>query len=108
LLHIANSRADRSTPVGIHKLDSRLRYLAVLDNATAQFVGDVHGYVSAPTFSGIEGDDADRAVEPALHQITDQRLPVSGAFIGLPPRFAETAKIIQHKVSVLLRPMGAQ
>jgi hypothetical protein len=60
LLRIANSRADRSTPVGIHKLDSRLRYLAELNNATAQFVGDVHGYISAPTFSGIEGDDADR------------------------------------------------
>src|ERR1700751_270729 len=85
LLHIANSRADRSTPVGIHQLDSRLRYLAVLNNPTAQFVGDVHGYISAPTFSGIEGDDAARAVELALHQITDQRLPVSGVFIGLAP-----------------------
>jgi hypothetical protein len=55
---------------------------------------------------GIEGDDADRAVELALHQLTDQRLPVSGVFIGLAPRFAETAKIIQHEVSVSLRPMG--
>jgi len=92
-------------PVGIHKLDSRLRYLAVLNDAAAQFVGNIDGYIPAPAFSGIEGDDADRVAELALYQITDQRLTISGVFVSLAPRSAETAKILQHEVSILLWPM---
>ena len=49
-----------STPVDFHKLGSRLRYLAVFNNAAAQLVGNVDGYISTPAFSGIEGDNADR------------------------------------------------
>src|SRR4029077_3280102 len=91
--------ASSSTLVGFHKLDSRIRYLAVLNSAAAQFVGDVHGDVPAPSLSTVEGDDADRVVEPALHQITDQRLAISGVFVGA-PRSSEPTKVIQHEVSV--------
>jgi hypothetical protein len=97
---------DSSTLVDLQKLDSRLRYLAEFNNAAAQFVGNVDGYISAPSFSDIEGDDADRVVELALHQIADKRLAISGILVSLAPRSAEAAKIIQHEVSVLIRLMG--
>jgi hypothetical protein len=73
-------------------LDGRLRYLAVFNNAAAQFVGNVHGYFSAPSFGDVEGDDADRIAELALHQIAEQRLAVSGAFVSLAPRSSELTK----------------
>src|SRR4029077_2613158 len=97
---------DSSTLVGLQKLDGRLRYLAVFNNSAAQFVGNVDGYISAPSFSDIEGDDADRVAELALHQIADQRLAVSAVFVSLAPRSSELTKVFQHKVSVLLWPMG--
>src|SRR4029077_19998855 len=97
---------DSSTLVGLQKLDGRLRYLAVFNNAAAQFVGNVDGYISAPSFSDIEGDNADRGAELALHQIADQRLAVSGVFVGLAPCSSDPAKVIQHEVSILPRPVG--
>jgi len=46
-----------STPVRLDELENRLRNL-VERAASAQFVGNVHGCISGPSFSGIEGNDA--------------------------------------------------
>jgi hypothetical protein len=72
----------------------------------AHLLSNVDRYISGPSFSGIEDNDADRVVELALDQITDQGLAISGVFSGLAPASPEPAKVIQHEVSVLLRPMG--
>src|ERR1700747_2476489 len=91
---------DSSTLGGLQKLDGRLRYLAVFNNAAAQFVGNVDGYISAPSFSDIEGDNADRGAALGLHQIAYQRLA------GRAPCSADPAKVIQHEVSIFRRPVG--
>jgi hypothetical protein len=58
----------------------------------AHLVGDVDGYITGPSFSGIEDNDADRAVELAVDQITDQGFAISG--VGLAPASPEPAKVI--------------
>jgi hypothetical protein len=65
-------------------------------------------HISAPAFSGIEGDDADWIVELALHQITDQRQAISGVFVSLAPRSSEPTKVIQHEVKCLAQARGAR
>ena len=88
-----------SAPVRLHELENRLRNVAEFSVASPQFIGDIHGCISAPAFSAIEGDDADGVVELALDQITDQRLAISGVFDGLAPRSSEPTKVTRHEAS---------
>jgi len=53
--------ANRSAPVRRYqKRENRLRYLVAFDEASAHFIRDIHGHVTGPSFSGVEGNDADR------------------------------------------------
>jgi len=97
---------DESTPVRIHEVEDRLRYLAELDVASSQLVGNVHRHIAGPAFGGVEGDDADGLTVLAVDQLADQRIPVSSFRVGLSPGAPDAAEIIQHKVSVLIGPMG--
>jgi hypothetical protein len=57
----------RSASVGVQKVEYRVRYLAELNVASAQLVGDVHGHVTGPALEGVEGNNADRMPILALH-----------------------------------------
>ena len=46
---------------------SIIRHLAELDIASAQLVCDVHSHVTAPAFTAVERDDADRLVVLPVH-----------------------------------------
>lgn len=52
--------------------------------AILDFPEDFQRHIARPTFGGIEGDDTDRIIILALHQITDDGFPISGFLISLP------------------------
>jgi hypothetical protein len=90
-----------STPVRLDELENRLRNLVELCAASAQFVGNVHGCISGPSFSGIEGNDANRFFVLARQQVEDQRLAISGISLCFAPGVPDTAaKVIQHEVPI--------
>jgi hypothetical protein len=89
----------------IQKREQRFRYSVLLDNPSPHLVGHIGGHIPAPAFNGIEGDDANRLAVLAREQIADQGLAVSGVLVGLAPRAPDPAKVIQHEVTILLRPM---
>jgi hypothetical protein len=67
----AQTRA--SMPVArFHKREQRLRYLVVLDKASAQLVGDIHGHVTGPAFRRVEGHDPNRVFILPIEQVADQ------------------------------------
>ena len=51
---------------GLQEPEQRGRCLVVLDEASAQFVGDIYSDITRPASGGIEGDDADRIFVLAL------------------------------------------
>src|SRR6516225_10112122 len=95
-----------SAPVGLHKVEDRVRYLAELNVASAQLLGDIHGHVTGPAFGGVEGHNADRMTILALHEVADQRLAVSLVHVGLTPSASKRAIILQHEIGVLVGRVG--
>jgi hypothetical protein len=71
--------------VGLQERENRFRYLVLFNTASAYLVGDVNGHVARPSFSGIEGDDADWAVKLAREQVADQLAAISGVFVRFAP-----------------------
>jgi hypothetical protein len=49
------------------ELEYGLRFLAELNAASVQFIGEIHGHIAGPALSGVEGDDADRTPILAFH-----------------------------------------
>jgi len=66
----------------------------------------MHRHIAGPAFGGVEGDDADGIPKQAVDQLADQRIPVRSFHVGLSPGAPDAAEVIQHKVSVLIGPMG--
>ena len=95
-----------SATVGLHEIHRRVRYLAIFNKASAHFIRDIHGHVTGPTFSGVEGDDADRLLysHDSRLRITVSRSAAS-TFVSR-HAFPIRPKFIQHEIGVLLEPEG--
>jgi hypothetical protein len=82
--------------------------MIVLKDTASNLVGDLYGYITAPAFSDIESDDANRIAVLARKQQVDHCLAVSSIFVGLAPGSPEPGtEVIQHDVCVLLRYIGS-
>jgi hypothetical protein len=65
------------------------------------------GYVLRPSLQHVEADNPDRIAVLTRQQFPDDGFQI-GVFVGFPPDAAESAKIIQNQVDVLVVAMGAR
>src|SRR5690349_21063521 len=97
----------RSPSVSVQKVEYRVRYLAELNVASAQLVGDVHGHVTRPALGRVEGNNADWMAIVPVHEVADQRLAISAIGVGFAPGATDPVpEVVEDKVGVLVGPIG--
>jgi hypothetical protein len=84
----------------------RVRYVVSTAAALPQLTGDLVGHVVGPAGSGVEGDDADGIAILPLHQMPHQNRTLGILLRRLALGAAQLAKIVQHKIDVVLRGLG--
>jgi hypothetical protein len=77
--------------------DRRLGHLETA--APPDFLGNIFGDIAGPTFTGVEGDDANRIGVLTLKQVRNDGFKVCGGLgVGLSPATAEITEIIEHQI----------